>query len=120
VHIDWSEHYDRQDSSHDEIINVRRFASRHSIQRLNKNKTTIGAADRAYVVAEYYKPKLLSSSAVDVDTVDIPVNSAGADKTSDYNENSSDGDPVIYVSNHSFMLYLLWGHWDSRALQRRR
>ena len=75
VHIDWSEHYhDRQESSHDEILidNVGRFASRHSKQRLNKNTTTIGAADRAYVVAEYYKPKLLSSSAVDVDTVDTP------------------------------------------------
>ena len=73
VHIDWSEHYYDRQESHDEIIdNVGRFASRHSIQRLNKNKTTIGAADRAYVVAEYYKPKLLSSSAVDVDTVDTP------------------------------------------------
>jgi hypothetical protein len=101
VHIDWSDHYYDRQESHDEIIdNVGRFASRHSIQRLNKNKTTIGAADRAYVVAEYYKPKLLSSSAVDVDTVDIPVNSAGANKT-DYKENSSDCDPVIYISNHS-------------------
>jgi hypothetical protein len=115
VHIDWSENYydhRQESSSHDEIIiDVGRFAS-HSIQRQrssNKNTSTIGtAADReASLVAKYcHKPKVSSSSAVmDVDTVVIPVNSAdSANKTSDYNENSSsDCDPVIYVSNHSFL-----------------
>lgn len=94
VHVDWSEHYDRQESL-DEIIDVDRFASRHSILRSNKNTTTIGAAGRAYLDAEYYQQKLSA-------TADRPVNSDRADNTTDYNENS-DCDPIIYLSKHSLL-----------------
>ena len=79
VHIDWSEHYDRQES-HDEI-DVDRFASR----RRSSNKAT-----------QYYKRNVSSwsSSSADVDAVDTE--SATAD--ADYDDNN---DPIIYVSNHS-------------------